>query len=168
MKLLIGDKNYSSWSMRPWLLLKHFGIPFEEVCVELYEAGARAAILAHSPSGRVPCLVGDDGLSVWDSLAIAETLAERFPQHAMWPRDPAQRAEARSISAEMHAGFGDMRSNIWMNIRASFAGKGATPGALSDTAAAYARRVTEQPAVGAWIEDAHRERHVISVYDIPE
>jgi glutathione S-transferase len=151
---------------------------------------------------------------VWDSLAIAETLAERFPQHAMWPRDPAQRAEARSISAEMHSGFGDMRSNMWMNIRASFAGKGATPGAgryrahrfdlercierhggpflfgefgiadamyapvvmrfntwqpvLSDAAAAYARRVTEQPAVRAWIDDAQRETHVISVYEIPE
>ena len=215
MKLLIGDKNYSSWSMRPWVLMKHFGIPFEEVCVEMYEAGTRAAILAHSPSGRMPCLIGDDGLSVWDSLAIAETLAERFPQHAMWPRDPAQRAEARSISAEMHSGFGDMRSNMWMNIRASFAGKGATPGALadiaridaiwsgcierhggpflfgefgiadamyapvvmrfntwqpvlSDTAAAYARRVTEQPAVRAWIDDAQRETHVISVYEIPE
>jgi glutathione S-transferase len=134
MKLVIGDKNYSSWSMRPWVLMKHFGIPFEEACIELCEAGSKAAILAHSPSGKVPCLVAGDGLSVWDSLAIAETLAERFPQHAMWPRDPVQRGHARSISAEMHSGFGELRSNMWMNIRASFSGKGATPGALADIA----------------------------------
>jgi glutathione S-transferase len=132
MKLLIGDKNYSSWSMRPWVLMKHFGIPFEEVWIRLAEPDTKEAILAHSPSGKVPCLVTDDGLSVWDSLAIAETLAERFPQHAMWPRDSARRAYARSVSAEMHSGFGDMRTTMWMNIRASFPGKGATPGALAD------------------------------------
>jgi glutathione S-transferase len=212
MKLLIGDKNYSSWSMRPWVLLKHFGIPFEEVCIELAEAGTKAAILAQSPSGKLPYLSADDGFSVWDSLAIAETLAERFPQHALWPRDPVARGHARSISAEMHSGFGEMRSNMWMNIRASFADKGATPGALSDiaridaiwsgcleqyggpflfgefsiadamyapvvmrfntwkpalseTAAAYARRVTALPAVHAWIEDARRESHAIPAYD---
>jgi glutathione S-transferase len=134
MKLVIGDKNYSSWSMRPWVLLKHFGIPFEEVLIELNEANTKTAILDHAPSGKVPCLVSDDGASVWDSLAIAETLAERFPQHAMWPRDPAARAHARSVSAEMHSGFGELRSNMWMNIRASFPGKGATPGALDDIA----------------------------------
>jgi glutathione S-transferase len=212
MKLLIGDKNYSSWSMRPWVLLKHFGIPFEEVSVELGEPGSKAAILAHSPSGKVPYLSDDDGLAVWDSLAIAETLAERFPQHALWPRDPVARGVARSISAEMHSGFGELRTNMWMNIRASFPGKGATPGtladvarieaiwsgclaqyggpflfgefsiadamyapvvmrfntwkpALSETAAAYARRVMELPAVCAWIEDAQREPHVIPAYD---
>lgn len=134
MKLLIGDKNYSSWSMRPWVLMKHFGVPFEEVWIRLAEPDTKEAILAHSPSGKVPCLVTDDGLSVWDSLAIAETLAERFPQHALWPRDPLKRAHARSVSAEMHSGFGDLRTNMWMNIRASFPGKGATPGALADIA----------------------------------
>jgi glutathione S-transferase len=134
MKLIIGDKNYSSWSMRPWVLLKHFDIPFDEVRIDLYEPDAKAAILSHAPSGKVPCLVGDDGASVWDSLAICETLAERFPQHAMWPRDPAARAHARSVSAEMHSGFGELRSSMWMNIRASFPGKGATPGALADIA----------------------------------
>ena len=134
MKLLIGDKNYSSWSMRPWVLMKHFGVPFVEVWVRLNEPDTKEAILAHSPSGKVPCLVADDGSSVWDSLAIAETLAERFPQHAMWPRDPVMRGHARCVSAEMHSGFGDMRTNMWMNIRASFPGKGATPGALADIA----------------------------------
>ena len=134
MKLVIGDKNYSSWSMRPWVLLKHFGIPFEEVCIDLHEAGSKAAILAHSSSGKLPYLSAQDGLSVWDSLAIAETLADRFPQHALWPRDPVARGHARSISAEMHSGVGELRSNMWMNIRASFAGKGATPGALADIA----------------------------------
>ncbi len=212
MKLVIGDKNYSSWSMRPWLLFKHFGIPFDEVVIDLYEAHTQAAIAGHSPSGKLPCLVTDDGESVWDSLAIVETLAERFPQHAMWPRDAAARAHARSISAEMHSGLGQLRSNMWMNIRASFAGKGATPGALADvarvdalwrdclekyggpflfgdfsiadamyapvvmrvntwqpalseTSAAYAWRVTEQPCVRAWIDDALRETHRIPAYD---
>jgi glutathione S-transferase len=134
MKLVIGDKNYSSWSMRPWVLLKHFGIPFDEIVVQLAQADTLASILKHSPSGRVPCLITDDGQSIWDSLAISETLAERFPQHPLWPRDAAARARARSISAEMHSGFMDLRSNMWMNIRASFPGKGATPGALADIA----------------------------------
>jgi glutathione S-transferase len=215
MKLVIGDKNYSSWSMRPWLVLKHFGIPFEEIVVELGGPQTKAAILTHSPSGRVPCLITDDGVSVWDSLAIVETLAERFPQHAMWPRDPAARARARSTSAEMHGGFMDLRSNMWMNIRASFPGKNATAGvladiaridamwreyldtyggpflfgefgiadamyapvvmrfntwqpALSEVAAAYARRVTEQPAVAAWIAAALAESHRIDYYETCE
>jgi glutathione S-transferase len=136
MKLLIGDKNYSSWSMRPWLLLKHFDIPFDEVLIPLNEPGTTAAILAQAPTGagKVPCLLDETGLAVWDSLAIAETLAERFPQHALWPRDAAARARARSVSAEMHSGFGELRSNMWMNIRASFPGKNATPGVLADIA----------------------------------
>ncbi len=136
MKLLIGDKNYSSWSMRPWLLLKHFGIPFDEVLIHLGEPGTTSAILAHAPngSGKVPCLIDAQGLVTWDSLAIAETLAERFPQYALWPRDAAARNHARCVSAEMHSGFGELRSNMWMNIRASFHGKNATAGALADIA----------------------------------
>jgi glutathione S-transferase len=134
MKLVIGDKNYSSWSMRAWLLLAHSGIAFDEILIELYEPGTRAAILAWSPTGKVPCLLTDDGLRVWDTLAIAETLAERYPQHAMWPQDAALRARARSISAEMHAGFTDLRNQMPMNIRASMPGRGATPGALADIA----------------------------------
>ncbi|MFP4906003.1 glutathione S-transferase, partial [Paraburkholderia sp. BR14261] len=132
MKLVIGDKNYSSWSMRPWVLLKHFGIAFEEVLIELDEPATRSSILAFSASGKVPCLVGDDGCAVWDSLAIAETLAERFPQHALWPRDANARARARSVSAEMHSGFGEVRNHLPMNIRKVKPGAGATPGALAD------------------------------------
>jgi glutathione S-transferase len=134
MKLVIGDKNYSSWSMRPWLLVKHFGIPFEEVLIELDEPDTKASILAFSASGKVPCLVTDDGFAVWDSLAIAETLAERFPQHALWPRDANARARARSVSAEMHSGFDELRTHMPMNIRKIKPGAGATPGALADVA----------------------------------
>ncbi|MEX3844019.1 glutathione S-transferase family protein [Paraburkholderia sp. BR10882] len=134
MKLVLGDKNYSSWSMRPWVLLKHFGIAFEEVLIELDEPATRSSILAFSASGKVPCLVGDDGFAVWDSLAIAETLAERFPQHALWPRDANARARARSVSAEMHSGFGEVRNHMPMNIRKVKPGAGATPGALADVA----------------------------------
>lgn len=134
MKLIVGDKNYSSWSMRPWLLLTHFGIPFEEVLIELDEPGTKAAILQFSASGKVPCLIADDGFAVWDSLAIAETLADRFPQHALWPRDANARARARSISAEMHAGFGALREQMPMNIRLTRPGVGATPTARADIA----------------------------------
>jgi glutathione S-transferase len=136
MKLIIGDKNYSSWSMRPWLLLKQFDISFEEVLVHLYRPNTTAEVLAFAPDGpgKVPCLIDETGAAVWDSLAIAETLAERFTQHALWPRDPAARARARCVSAEMHSGFGALRSNMWMNIRASFPGKNATPEALADIA----------------------------------
>jgi glutathione S-transferase len=134
MKLIIGDKSYSSWSMRPWVLMKHFGIPFEEVLVWLDEPDTKARILEYSPSGKVPCLIDDDGCAVWESLAILETLAERYPQHALWPRDAAARAQARSISAEMHAGFGAMRTSMSMNIRAMQPGGGASPEALADVA----------------------------------
>ncbi|RKP58651.1 glutathione S-transferase family protein [Pararobbsia silviterrae] len=117
MKLVIANKNYSSWSMRPWLLLKHFDIPFDEVLVLLRQADTHERILEHSPSGRVPALVCDEGHVVWDSLAIAETLAERYPAHRLWPADPIERAHARSISAEMHSGFSDIREAMPMNIK---------------------------------------------------
>ncbi|WP_433704072.1 glutathione S-transferase family protein [Paraburkholderia sacchari] len=214
MKLVIGDKNYSSWSMRPWVLMTHFGIPFEEVLIELGEPDTKAAILAFSASGKVPCLVTDDGLAVWDTLAIAETLAERFPQHALWPRDANARARARSVSAEMHSSFTDLRSTMPMAIRTSKPGAGATPGTLADIAridalwnacldasggpflfgefsiadamyapvvmrfnsyapalspkaAAYAARVSAEPAVAAWIEAARKETHRIE-HDEPD
>jgi glutathione S-transferase len=134
MKLVIGDKNYSSWSMRPWLLLTHFGIPFEEVLIELDEPATKAAILTYSASGKVPCLVSDDGFAVWDSLAIAETLSDRYPQHALWPREPNARARARSISAEMHSAFGALRNAMPMNIRCTRPGVGTEPDVLADIA----------------------------------
>src|ERR1051325_7341539 len=104
MKLLIGNKNYSSWSMRPWVLLTQFDIPFEEVRVpfESFAADSRfkAAVAERSPAGKVPVLVDDDGFAVWDSLAIAEYVAEKFPEKALWPRDVRRRARARSVCAE--------------------------------------------------------------------
>ncbi|CAB3779133.1 glutathione S-transferase family protein [Pararobbsia alpina] len=117
MKLVIANKNYSSWSMRPWLLLKHYGIPFEEIQIWLQKDDSAEQIRKYSPSGRVPALIGDDGHVVWDSLAICETLAERFLEHPWWPRDANLRACARAVSAEMHSGFGDIREAMPMNIR---------------------------------------------------
>jgi glutathione S-transferase len=134
MKLIIGDKNYSSWSMRPWVLMRHAGIPFEEVVIELDRPDTAARIVEHSPSGRVPCLVNDDGQSIWESLAIFETLAERYADRPFWPHDAAARAHARSIASEMHGGFAELRSSMSMNIRAKCPGTGATPGALADVA----------------------------------
>ncbi|SPB14029.1 glutathione S-transferase domain-containing protein [Caballeronia novacaledonica] len=134
MKLVIGDKLNSSWSMRPWVLLKHFGIPFEEALIPLGHPDTKAKILDVSPSGKVPCLVTDAGDSVWESLAIVETIAELHPEHAMWPRDAAARARARSVSAEMHAGFADLRQNMPMEITTHAPGAGATPDALANIA----------------------------------
>lgn len=114
--LVIASKNYSSWSMRPWVLLKQFDIPFHEKLIALGVHDTASNITAFSPSGRLPCWIEGDTV-VWDSLAICETLAERYPQHALWPRDPAQRARARAVSAEMHAGFGALRTAMPMNIR---------------------------------------------------
>jgi glutathione S-transferase len=113
--LLIGNKNYSSWSLRPWVLLKEKGIPFQEELVSLQEDPAKAQRLARLPAGRVPVLL-DGTTAVWDSLAIAEYLAER---HAgLWPADPVARAWARSITAEMHSGFGALREGMSMDVRA--------------------------------------------------
>lgn len=131
MQLISANKNYSSWSMRPWLVLKHFGIPFTEQAVWLAQPDTRQQILRYSPTGRVPCLI-DEGVSIWDSLAICEYLAERFPEQALWPTDRLARAHARSICAEMHSGFPELRNHMSMNIRAHWPGAGATPGALAD------------------------------------
>ncbi len=121
LKLYIGNKNYSSWSMRPWVLLRQSGIPFEEVKVRFdsFEPGSafKTTMGEVSPVGKVPVLV-DEGLAVWDTLAIAETLAERFPDKRLWPAGRADRARARSLCAEMHAGFGPLRSLCPMNIEA--------------------------------------------------
>ena len=128
LKLYIGNKNYSSWSMRPWVLLKQSQIPFEEVMVRFdsFEAGSRfkATILAVNPTGKVPALV-DEGLVVSDTLAIAEYLAEQFPEKQLWPADKAARARARSVCADMHSGFTALRSHCTMNIEASLADTGA-------------------------------------------
>ena len=143
LKLYIGNKNYSSWSMRPGVLLRHFDIPFQEVMLRFdsFEPGSlfKQAVGQLSPVGKVPVLQHGD-LVVWDTLAIAEYLAEyadeHFPEHAPWPRDQAQRARARSLCAEMHAGFGALRGACPMNIEAALPEVGA-------------RVLAEQPAVVA-------------------
>jgi glutathione S-transferase len=114
MKLVIGNKNYSSWSMRPWILLTQLGIPFEEERVSLAGPALKARLLRISPAGRVPVLIDGD-LLIWDSLAIIEYLAERFPEASVWPKAREARARARSIVAEMHAGFSDLRNALPMN-----------------------------------------------------
>jgi glutathione S-transferase len=128
LKLYIGNKNYSSWSMRPWVLLTQAGIPFEEVVVRFDaftpDSSFKQGVAQVSPAGRVPVLV-DDGLAVWDTLAIAEYVAERFPDKALWPADPKARARSRSVCAEMHAGFAALRGACPMNIEASLPDIGA-------------------------------------------
>ena len=130
MLLVIGNKNYSSWSLRPWLAMKVLGLAFEEKRIALYTPQARAEILRHSPAGKVPILVDDDGTRVWDSLAILEYLAERH--RGLWPGDRAERARARSLAAEMHSGFPELRTHMSMNVRRHYPGKGRTAEALAD------------------------------------
>jgi glutathione S-transferase len=116
LKLVIGNKNYSSWSMRPWLALRANNIAFDEVFIPLYTGDAdKQRILGFTHSGKVPALIDGD-LTIWDSLAIIEYLAEGFPETQLWPADRARRAHARSISAEMHSGFVALRSECGMNL----------------------------------------------------
>jgi glutathione S-transferase len=133
LTLYIGNKNYSSWSLRPWLALKQAGIAFDEVVVPLYRPQSKAAILAFSPSGKVPALKRG-ALLVWDSLAICEYLAEAFPAARLWPSDPAARAAARAASAEMHSGFQALRAQLPMNVRAHLPGRPLSPEAAAEIA----------------------------------
>lgn len=151
--LVIGNKNYSSWSLRPWLFMKHSGVPFTEVRVPLYQPGSAEELRRYSPSGLVPVLL-DGKVTVWDSLAICEYVSERFLDGRGWPADIAARAAARSVSAEMHAGFQSVRANLPMNLRARFAGKH-----ISAEVDAGIRRITaiweqcrrEHGAGGPWL-----------------
>ena len=129
--IYIGNKNYSSWSLRGWLMLKHTGAAFEEVVIPLSEPSTRATILRHSPSGKVPALQHGDHL-VWDSLAIGEYLAELYPPTRLWPEETKARSVARAVSAEMHAGFAPLRTHLPMNMRSSFPDRGVTPEAQAD------------------------------------
>ncbi|HSV70180.1 MAG TPA: glutathione S-transferase family protein [Methylibium sp.] len=139
MQLVIGNKNYSSWSMRPWVLMRQAGLPFEEHALRFDDmtpgSPFKRAVSALSPAGRVPVLI-DGPLAVWDSLAIAEYLAERFPEHRLWPEDRAARARARCVCAEMHSGFAALREHCPMNIELAMPEVGA-------------RVLREQPAVTA-------------------
>jgi glutathione S-transferase len=129
--IYLGNKNYSSWSLRPWLALKQTGAAFTEELIPLSEAATRSTILRYSPSGRVPALK-HNGLTVWDSLAICEYLAEAFPKVHLWPKDKAARAVARAVSAEMHSGFAALRNHLPMNMRSSFPNRGVTPDVQAD------------------------------------
>jgi len=147
LKLVIGNKNYSSWSMRPWLALRANDIAFEAVFIPLYTGDAdKQRILGVTRSGKVPALVDGD-VTVWDSLAIIEYLAERFPDARLWPEDRASRAHARSISAEMHSGFMALRSECPMNLHRPVRGI-----ALSEDARANIARIQ-----AIWLEC--RKRH---------
>lgn len=131
LKLAIANKNYSSWSMRPWVLLTQAGIAFEEIQLKFTDTGKVAGIEPYSPTRQVPVLIVD-GEPVWDSLAIGEVVAELFPEKQLWPSDPRARQIARSICAEMHAGFRNLRGAMPMNIRASHPGKGMSPAVQQD------------------------------------
>jgi glutathione S-transferase len=122
MKLLIGNRNYSTWSLRPWLVLRHFEIPFEDEVLQLSGDGWREAIAARSPTGKLPVLIDGD-LVLPETIAIIEYLADAFPEKAIWPLDRTNRALARAASAEMHAGFSALRNHAPMNLRSSHPGK---------------------------------------------
>jgi glutathione S-transferase len=142
--LIVGTKNWSSWSLRPYMALRATGAPFEEVLVVLRQPDSRENILRHTHSGKLPVLRIEEGgrtQTVWDSLAICETLAERHPQAGLWPDDPHLRAEARSYAAEMHSGFPDVRDQLSMNFA-----RRVSPPALRDETKAQVARI-----VDAWM-----------------
>lgn len=131
LTLVVGSKRFSSWSLRPWLALRHTGLPFTETVIELYRPETKAEILKHNPAGKVPVLIDGD-ITVWDSLAIIEYLAEVAPEAGLWPADRAARAMARSISAEMHSGFPALREHMGMDLLADKPGEGRDPRAMAD------------------------------------
>ncbi len=131
--LILGNKNYSSWSLRPWLALRQTGVAFDEIVIPLWLPGAREKILSHSPAGKVPILRHGETV-IWESLAICEYLAEQLPDAGLWPEDPAIRAIARAVSHEMHGGFMAVRRAMPMNCRASKPGKGMADGVPGDIA----------------------------------
>jgi len=148
LKLIIGNKNYSSWSLRAWLYLRESQIPFEEIRIPLYTSDWEQQIVRYSPTKRVPVLIDGD-LHVWDSLAIFEYVRERYPQAVGWPSEVATRAHARSITAEMHSGFLAVREELSLNVRAR---KSRQPSELSEAAQTQVARISE-------IWTACREEH---------
>ena len=131
LKIVLGNKNYSSWSLRPWLVLKHLGARFEEQVIPLDQPSTGEQIRKFSPSGRVPVLIDGDTV-VWDSLSICEYLHERFPERNLWPKDAKARAMARSVSAEMHSGFPALRQHLPMKFRETFPPKALQPDVKAD------------------------------------
>ena len=149
MQLYIGNKNYSSWSLRPWLLMTQAGVEFEEIRLRLaWDASSdfKKTLLRLAPTGRVPLLV-DDGFAVWDTLAIVEYLAEKYPAKKLWPAPARSRARARSLCAEMHSGFGALRENFPMNIEAALPDVGARCVRESEQVVADLRRIEEMWAL---------------------
>lgn len=136
-ELVIGDKNWSTWSLRPWLLMKVAGVPFREAHIRLRQDDTRAQVLRHSPSGMVPALKWE-GNVISDSLAICETIADFFPEKKLWPTDRLARAMARSAACEMHSGFMELRRDMPMDVINRYPGEGHSEGAL-----AHARRIVE-------------------------
>mgnify|MGYP001800598607 CR=1 FL=1 len=133
MKLAIGNKLYSSWSLRAWILLKAFEIPFEETVIAMYKSDTKERMLAFGPTGKVP-VIEDDGITVWESLAIMEYVADAFPDKAIWPKDKAARSHARSAASEMHASFMALRSSCPMNLTKRFKPKDRGEGVTEDIA----------------------------------
>jgi glutathione S-transferase len=131
LTLTIANKAYSSWSFRPWILMRHFAIPFDEVVIPLAQEDTRAKILRYSPSGKCPVL-RDGDVAIWDSLAIIEYLAELHPEMAIWPRGQKARGQARSLAAEMHSGFKALRGWLPMNMRRKVKRRGLSPDANAD------------------------------------
>lgn len=131
LTLVIGNKNYSSWSLRAWLLLKQAGIAFQEIKIPLHTEAGNQTADQYSPSGKVPVLIDGD-VKVWESLAILEYIAERHPEKKLWPENAEVRSYARAISSEMHAGFTNLRKNMVMNCRTSLPGKGMAEGVQAD------------------------------------
>lgn len=133
LTIVIGNKNYSSWSLRAWIAVAATGAEFDEIRIPLDQPDTRTRIVEHSPAGKVPVL-RHGALMVWESLAICEYLAERFPAAGLWPDDDAARAHARAVACEMHAGFAALRKAMPMNCRAALPGKGHSPEADADIA----------------------------------
>src|SRR3954452_6423116 len=134
LKLVIGNKNYSSWSMRPWVALRANNIAFDEIFIPLYTGDAdKQRILSFTHSGKVPCLIDGD-VTIWDSLAIIEYVAERFAEARLWPEDRASRAHARSVSAEMHSGFAALRNECGMNLHRPVGARALSADARADIA----------------------------------
>jgi glutathione S-transferase len=137
MKLVIGNKNYSSWSLRPWIAMKVAGIPFEEILIPfgtpIGNPDFKARLAPYTPAGKVPVLIDGD-TRVWETLAIMEYLAEKFPGHGLWPSDPKSRAEARVLASEMHAGFSALRAECPMNIRRPVKARAISAAAQGDVA----------------------------------
>ena len=148
LKLIIGNKNYSSWSLRPWIAMKAAGIDFEEVTIPLEAPDFKARASAASPAGRVPVLVDGDAV-VWESIAILEHLAERFPDRGLWPSDAVARAHARSLATEMHGGFGALRSAAPMNLWRPIEPRAMPEAALKDVRALERRWAEARERFGA-------------------